>query len=146
MKRRLLYALIGIFILGTNFSFGQKEEQNCFEKYQEAFAERGSYAISDNIYRSVIISFFDGDDVFCIRGKVRVEQGYITSIFYYYDDGSVELYDKKFTNLNNEPPTVSNGISEMIQNADRQKFKIIFAEKLRPKQKSLQRVSVPDDL
>lgn len=146
MKKTLLFALIGIFILAGNLSFAQKEDLNCFEKYQKAFEERGAYAISDNIYRNVLISFFDGDDVFCIRGKVRVEQGYVTSIFYYYDDGSVELYDKKFANLKNEPPTIANGISEMIQNADRQKLRIIFADKLRPKHKSLQRVSVPDDL
>ncbi len=146
MKRILQLALVGIIIMGTNFSFAQKKELNCFQKYERAFSERGSYAISDNIYRNVIIAFFDSDDVFCIKGKVRVEQGYITSIFYYYDDGSVELYDKKFSNMNNEPPTIANGISEMIQNADRQKLRIIFAEKLRPKHKSLQRVSVPDDL
>lgn len=146
MKRILLFILVGVFVFGAELSFAQKGEPNCFERYEQAFKERGAYAISDNIYRTVMISFFDGDEVYCIKGKVRVEGGYVTSIFYYYDDGSVELYDKKFANAKNEPPTVSNGISEMIINADRQKFRIVFMDRLKPKQKHLQKLEIPDDL
>src|SRR5690554_7581696 len=80
-----------------------------------------------------MISFFEGDEVYCVRGKVRVENGYVSAIFYYYDDNTEELYDKKFHNLNNEPPTVTNGISEMIINADRERFRVVFIDKLKPK-------------
>lgn len=127
----------------------QKEEEkelNCFEKYEEAFKERGSYTISDNIYRNVMISFFEGTEVYCVRGKVRVENGYVSAIFYYYDDNTEELYDKKFHNMNNEPPSIANGMSEMIINADREKLKVVFIDKLKPKRKALQKMSIPDDI
>lgn len=131
-------------ILGS-FAIGQ-EQMNCFEKLEKAFEKRGAYTVSDNIHRNVIISFFEGDEVYCIKAKVRVENGYITSIFYYYEDGTSELYEKKFTNTKNEPPRINNGISEMITNADGERFKVVFIEKLKPKQKKLKRVTIPDDL
>ncbi|PKR81153.1 hypothetical protein CW751_06100 [Brumimicrobium salinarum] len=148
MRKFLLIAITSFLFIGAEFSYAQKgkKELNCFERYENAFKDRGSYTISDNIYRNVMISFFEGDEVFCVRGKVRVENGYVSAIFYYYDDNTEELYDKKFHNLNNEPPTISNGISEMIINADREKFRVVFIDKLKPKRKSLQRMSVPDDL
>lgn len=148
MRKFLLFAITSFFIFGAKLSIAQAgaKELNCFEKYEQAFKERGSYTISDNMYRNVMISFFEGEEVYCVRGKVRVENGYVSAIFYYYDDNTEELYDKKFHNLNNEPPTVSNGISEMIVNADREKFRVVFIDKLKPKRKSLQQMTVPDDL
>lgn len=131
-------------ILGS-IAVGQ-EQTNCFEKLEKAFQKRGAYTVSDNIHRNVIISFFEGDEVYCIKAKVRVENGYITSIFYYYEDGTSELYEKKFTNTKNEPPRINNGISELITNADGERFKVVFIEKLKPKQKKLKRVTIPDDL
>lgn len=148
MRKVLLLMMASALILGTGNSFAQnnKKELNCFEKYEQAFKERGSYTISDNIYRNVMISFFDGDDVYCIRGKVRVEGGYITSIFYYYDDNTEELYEKKFTTQSGEPPAIKNGISDLIINADREKLRIVFIDKLKPKKKQLQQIEIPDDL
>lgn len=149
MKKILLFTIISFLFFGAELSFAQnttKKEENCFTRYEKAFKERGSYTISDNIYRNVMISFFEGDEVFCVRGKVRVENGYISAIFYYYDDNTEELYDKKFHNLKNEPPTITNGISEMIVNADRENFRVVFIDRLKPKKKSLQRMEVPDDL
>src|SRR5690554_2350916 len=112
MRKFLLFAITSFLIFGAELSIAQStpKELNCFERYENAFKERGSYTISDNIYRNVMISFFEGDEVYCIRGKVRVENGYVTAIFYYYDDNTEELYDKKFHNLNNEPPTITNEI------------------------------------
>ena len=149
MKKTILHALSTILLFSAGNSFAQEEEEkelNCFEKYEEAFKERGSYTISDNIYRNVMISFFEGEEVFCVRGKVRVENGYVSAIFYYYDDNTEELYDKKFSNLNNEPPSVVNGISEIILNADRERLRVVFIDKLKPKRKKLQKMSVPDDI
>lgn len=150
MKKNLLSALIltGLFIFNVNVSNAQKngKELNCFERYEEAFNERGAYTTSDNIYRNVMISFFEGDDVFCVRGKVRVEKGYISHIFYYYDDNTEELYDKKFHNVNGEPPSIKNGISELIINQDRERLRVVFIDRLKPKKKQLQRMDVPDDL
>lgn len=149
MKKTLLLAITSIFLFSANSTFAQDEESkdlNCFERYEEAFKERGSYTISDNIYRNVMISFFEGDEVFCVRGKVRVENGYISTIFYYYDDNTEELYGKKFHNLKSEPPSIKNGISEMIVNADREKLKVVFVDKLKPKRKKLQQMTIPDNL
>lgn len=142
-KFLLLSATSFLMILG---SFASAQDLNCYEKLEKAFKKRGAYTVSDNIHRNVIISFFEDDDVYCIKAKVRVENGYITSIFYYYEDGTSELYEKKFTNVKNEPPRIENGISEMITNADGERFKVVFIEKLKPKQKKLKRVSIPDDL
>lgn len=142
--RKILLAFIGVFVLGSNLSLAQ--EKNCFQVYEDAFKELGAFTVSDNIYRNVMISFFEGEEVFCVRGKVRVENGYVTSIFYYYDDNTEELYDKRFHNLKGEPPTISNGISEMIVNADRERFRIVFIDNLKPKRKQLQRMEIPSDL
>ncbi|PWH81346.1 hypothetical protein [Brumimicrobium oceani] len=149
MKKTILLALSTILLFGAGNALAQDKEEkelNCFEKYEEAFKERGSYTISDNIYRNVMISFFEGEEVFCVRGKVRVENGYVSAIFYYYDDNTEELYDKKFSNLSNEPPSVVNGISEMIMNADRETLRVVFIDKLKPKRKKLQKMSIPDDI
>ena len=145
MRKFLLLSTTFILLVVGSFASAQGD-LNCFEKLEKAFDKRGAYTVSDNIHRNVIISFFEGDDVYCIKAKVRVENGYITSIFYYYEDGTSELYDKKFTNVKNEPPRIDNGISEMITNADGERFRVVFIEKLKPKQKKLKRVTIPDDL
>ncbi|MDX1652686.1 MAG: hypothetical protein R3277_09345 [Brumimicrobium sp.] len=142
MKKILLLSLISLFTL----SFSIAQEENCFKKLENAFKERGAYTVSDDIHRNVIISFFEEDEVYCVKGKVRVENGRITSIFYYYDDNTSELYDKKFHNGNNQAPAITNGISEMIVNADGEKLKVIFIEKLKPKKKNLKQATLPDDL
>jgi hypothetical protein len=143
---KVLLLIVAIFSLSLSSFSNAQDEMNCFEKLEEAFKERGAYIVSDNIHRNVIISFFEEDEVYCVNAKVRVEDGYITSIFYYYEDGTSELYDKKFTNTKTEPPRIENGISQMIVNADGERFKVVFVEKLKPKQKKLQRATLPDDL
>lgn len=149
MRKILFIAVSSFLLLSAGNTIAQEEEEkelNCFEKYEVAFKERGAFTISDNIYRNVMISFFEGDEVFCIRGKVRVENGYVSAIFYYYDDNTEELYDKKFHNMTNEPPSITNGMSEMIINADRERLRVVFIDKLKPKRKKLQKMSIPDDI
>jgi len=41
---------------------------------------------------------------------------------------------------------IVNGISEMILNADGEKFKVVFIEQLKPKKKAYKSVTLPDDL
>lgn len=144
MRRTLQFVLLGLFLFAGKAVVAQ--DKDCFQVYEEAFKERGAYTISDNIYRNVMISFFDGEEVYCVRAKVRVENGFITSIFFYYDDNTEELYEKKFNTLEGKSPRVINGISEMIINSDREKFKIVFIDKLKPKKKQLQRMIIPEDL
>lgn len=114
---------------------------------EAAFKERGAYTIADEMHRNVIISFFEGDnDVMCVNGKVRVENGKISSVFLQYSDATYELMDVKFYNQNKHNPGISNGISEMIYTADGQKLKVVFIEQLRPKKKQFQQAVIPDDL
>ena len=142
MKKIVLFAFATVISISSLFA----QNENCYEKLENAFLERGAYTVSDDIHRNVIISFFEEDEVFCVKAKVRVENGFITSIFYYFDDNTSELYDNKFYNDKKQQPTIENGISEMITNADGEQFKVIFIEKLKPKKKNLKRVEIPDDL
>lgn len=142
MKKIVLFAFATVVSISSLFA----QNENCYEKLENAFLERGAYTVSDDIHRNVIISFFEEDEVYCVKAKVRVENGFITSIFYYFDDNTSELYDNKFYNDKKQQPTIENGISEMITNADGEKFKVIFIEKLKPKKKNLKRVTIPDDL
>lgn len=144
MKMKKIVLLAFATVVSISSLLAQKE--NCYEKLENAFLERGAYTVSDDIHRNVIISFFEDDEVYCVKAKVRVENGFITSIFYYFDDNTSELYDKKFYNDKQQPPSIENGISEMITNAEGEKLKVVFIEKLKPKKKNLKRVQIPDDL
>jgi len=120
--------------------------QDCYKKFEDAFAKRGSYTVADDMHRNVIISYFEKEGATCVSGKARVENGMIMSIFIQYDDNTYELLDKKFFNEKKTAPTIVNGISEMIYTGDGEKFKIIFIDKLKPKSKTLKEVAIPDDL
>ena len=139
MKKSLLVLCVSILSLSAS-------GQACFLRLQKAFDERGAYAISDDMHRNVILSFFDGGETYCISGKARVENGTIVSVFKQFADDSYELMDKKIYNSKKQPPTIVNGISEMIYNEDSEKFKIVFIDALKPKQKEYKEVVLPDDL
>ena len=64
-------------------------QEDCFVKLQRAFDDRGSYSVSDDMHRNVIISYFkEGGGSYCISGKSRVENGLIVSIFLQYDENT----------------------------------------------------------
>lgn len=140
MKKSILALVALIWSLS---SFGQDD---CFKKLEDAFTKRGSYTIADEMHRNVIISFFTPEGTECVSGKVRVENGTIVSIFLQYDDNTYELFEKKFYNAKKQAPTISNGISEMIFTIDGEKFRVVFIDKLKPKQKSYKSADVPNDL
>lgn len=140
MKRSIL-AIIAL--LST---FGTFAQDDCFKKLEDAFTKRGSYTIADEMHRNVIISFFTPEGTECVSGKVRVENGTIVSVFLQYDDNTYELFDKKFYNAKKTAPTINNGISEMIFSSDGEKFRVVFIDKLKPKQKSYKAVEIPTDL
>lgn len=141
MKKTLL-SILGVFLFFTSIA----QENNCFSKLESAFAKRGSYSVADDMHRNVILSFFEGENSYCLNGKVRVENGMITSIFIQYQDGDYELYDKKFYNLQKNPPKITNGISEMIFTTDNEKLRVVFIEKLKPKQREYSKANLPEDL
>ena len=67
-------------------------------------------------------------------------------ISYYLEDVSVEQFKRDVLDLA-KINTDKQFISEMIKNADGERFKVVFIEKLKPKQKKLKRVTIdPDDL
>ncbi len=137
-----LYLLILLICLGS-FDLGA---QTCYTQLEKAFTKRGSYTISDDMHRHVIISFFTPSDTSCVTGKVRVENGTITSIFIEYQDNTFELMERKFFNAKKQFPTISNGISELIYTAEGEKFKVIFIDKLKPKAKEYNPAVLPSDL
>lgn len=140
MKKSLLLIL-------TVFITMAAQSQDCFTRLRKAFDNRGAYAVSDEMHRNVILTFFeDGGASFCISGKARVENGLIQSVFRQYEDDTYELMEKKFYNASKQSPVIVNGITEMIYNTDGEKFKIVFIDALKPKQKSYKEISLPDDL
>lgn len=120
--------------------------QDCFLRLQKAFDERGAYSVADDMHRNVYVSFFEEDGSVCYKGKTRVEDGFITSVFLQFDDNTYELMEKRFYNAKKQKPIIVNGITEMIQTADGERFKIVFIESLKPKKKSYKQVELPDDL
>lgn len=141
MKKILLSIVASLSLL-----LSTAQDQSCFERLEKGFAERGSYTVSDDIHRNVIISFFENGDVYCVKGKARVENGTVSSIFIYFDDNTSELYDKKFYNQKKQPPIITNGITEMATTSEGEKFRVVFIERLKPKQKSFKTAIIPDDL
>ncbi|MEY3237047.1 MAG: hypothetical protein RI883_1148 [Bacteroidota bacterium] len=139
MKKGLLFLTAIVFTFSVS-------GQDCYKKFEDAFAKRGSYTVADDMHRNVIISYFEKEGTTCVSGKARVENGLIMSIFIQYDDNTYELLDKKFFNEKKVAPGIVNGISEMIYTSDGEKFKIIFIDKLKPKSKTLKEVAIPDDL
>ncbi len=137
---------IGLVIISIlTLTFVKAQEMNCFERLESGFKERGAYTVSDDIHRNVIVVFFEDDDTFCVKGKARVENGTISSIFIYYDDNTSELFDKKFYNQKKQAPTISNGISEMIITSDNEKLKVVFVDKIKPRKKQFKKAIIPDD-
>lgn len=126
--------------------FGATAQDDCFKKLEDAFAKRGAYTVADEMHRNVIISFFTPDGTECRSGKARVENGTVVSIFLQFDDNTYELFEKKFYNAKKQAPVITNGISEMIFTVDGEKFRVVFIEKLKPKQKSYKQADLPTDL
>ena len=140
MKKSILALII------TVIGFSAFSQDDCFLKLQKAFDDRGANAIADDMHRNVIISYFQEGGSYCVSGKVRVENGTIVSIFLQYEDNTYELMEKKFFNSKKSAPIIVNGISEIIENSDGEKFKVVFIDALKPKKKAYKSVSLPDDL
>lgn len=143
MKKHLLFFAL---ILISGFSLAQTTPGDCYKKLEDAFAKRGSLVVADAIHANVIICFFEEGGSRCVGGKVRVENGTITSIFLQFEDNTYELMDKKFYNAKKLAPTITNGISELIMTVDGEKFKVVFIDKLKPKKQTYKEINLPDDL
>lgn len=145
MKKHLL--ILSVLLISTSiFSQNSAATTDCFKKLEEAFAKRGSLSVADAIHTNVIISFFEEGGSRCVGGKVRVENGTVTSIFLQFEDGTYELMDKKFYNAKKMAPVITNGISEMITTVDGEKLRVVFIDKLKPKKQTYKEINLPDDL
>lgn len=118
-------------------------QTGCYAEWKKVFTERGSYTVSDDMHRKVIISFIEGGESYCVYGKVRVENGKIVSVFVQYEDGEYELMDGKLVNDKGLGPNVTNGVSEEITNENGEKFYVLFIEKIKPKKKSYKSAGGP---
>ncbi len=137
--------LLGILFLSTFALYGQSED--CYKRLENAFAKRGSYAVPDDMYRNVIVSFFEGNETYCYNGKARVENGVIKNIFIQFSDDQYDLFmDKDIYNTKKQAVTITNGISDLIITPKGEKLRIIFIDKLKPKAKSYKSATIPDDL
>lgn len=144
MKKLLSLLIITVFLgLNTNV-FAQ--DDGCFEKLKKAFDERGSFTVSDDIHRNVIVVFFDDAQSSCVKGKARVVNGSLESVFIFYDDNTSDLYVDKPVTAKKEPVKIENGISEVIRTRSNERIRIVFIDSLKPKQKTFRKVELPDDL
>ncbi|MCB0478569.1 MAG: hypothetical protein KDC84_10420 [Crocinitomicaceae bacterium] len=119
--------------------------QNCADQWKAVFEKRGAYAVADDIHRNVIIAIWEGEEVFCVQGKARVENGTIIAIWVMLEDGEYNTIEKKLLNSKNQPPSISNGMSEIIYTSDKEKFQVFFKDKIKPKQKGYKQVGGPGD-
>ncbi|MFD1552311.1 hypothetical protein DNU06_11240 [Putridiphycobacter roseus] len=137
MKKIFLLILLSVFFVNSYAQTG------CYSDWKTVFEKRGAYTVTDDMYRNVIISFIEGEESFCIYGKVRVENGKIVSIFVQYEDGEFALMDQKFTNKLKRAPGIVNGISEEISNEAGEKFYVLFVDKIKPKKREYKKAAGP---
>jgi hypothetical protein len=123
--------LLSIFFFGCLFCVYSQTE--CFSKFEKAFTERGATTVPDAMHKNVVICFFNKERKGCYCGKVRVENGKITSVFLQYVDDTYVLYEDPFYNALKKAPTINNGISEMIYSSKGESFKVVFMDQLNPK-------------
>lgn len=141
MRKSILF---GILFLS---SLSLTAQENCYKQLEDAFAKRGSYAIPDDMYRNVIVVFFEGENSYCYSGKARVEYGVIKNIFIQYADEQYELFmDKDIYTAQKQAAKVANGISELIVTPKGEKIRIVFIDKLKPKAKAYKPAALPNDL
>lgn len=144
MKKGLLF-LISLLTI-SSVAISQGDDPNCLEKWQQILKKRGSYTVADNMHRRVIVSFIEGENAYCYLGKVRVENGKISSIFIKYKDDTYELFEKKFYNKEGKSPGVEGGISELIKTDDGENLKIVFIEQVKPEKKKYQQAPDPSEM
>lgn len=143
MKKILLFCFA---FLTTTAIMSQTED--CFKNLENAFNKRGAYAVPDDMYRNVIVSFFEDGESACYSGKARVVNGAIRSIFVQYKDDSYELFleGQDIYDVNKRPVTIKNGISDMIVTSKGERLRIVFIDKLKPKPRSFKPAVIPNDL
>lgn len=129
-------AMMLVLATTTNHVLAQAkdDDENCFLKWQKLFNERGAYDVADSVYSDVIITFRNGSDATCFRGKVEVKGGKVISMFIRMEDGQYEQVKKKLKYDIKESP-IQNGISTSLLTSDDQLINVLFIKKIKPKKK-----------
>ena len=127
---------LSILLLSFSVPFLFSQSNDCYKKMELAFETRGSYTIEDAIHNNVVISFFKPNGSYCYKGTARVENGTIVSISIFFEDNTKEELSQNFTN----------GISELIITSNKEKLKVVFIDKLKPKTKIYKEADIPEDL
>jgi len=140
MKKSLLLLFFTAFFM-TSYA-----QEGCYKQWEKVFTKRGAYTVMDDMHRKVIISFIEGNESFCVYGKVRVENGKIVSVFVQYENDDYELMEGKLTNSKKSSPSIKNGISELATNENGERFYVLFIEKIKPKKKSYKSAGGPGSL
>ena len=137
---------LSILLLSFSVPFLFSQSNDCYKKMELAFETRGSYTIEDAIHNNVVISFFKPNGSYCYKGTARVENGTIVSISIFFEDNTKEELSQNFTNELKRAPVFTNGISELIITSNKEKLKVVFIDKLKPKTKIYKEADIPEDL
>ena len=135
------FYFLSLFVLLSLHATGQ----TCADQWIAVFKKRGAYAVADNIHRNVVIAIWEGEECYCVQGKVRVEAGKIKALWVMLEDEEFELIDKTLLNSKKELPSIANGYSEEFYSPDKEKFRVFFKDKIKPKKKGYKQVGGPGD-
>jgi hypothetical protein len=133
-----------LVLFSVVFSLGLSA-QTCADQWKEVFKKRGAYAVADDIHRNVIIALWEGEDVYCLQGKCRVENGRVKALWIMLEDEQFDLIDKKLLNSKKEAPLITGGYSELFYSPEAEKYQVFFKEKIKPKKKGYKQVGGPGD-
>ncbi len=133
-----------VLFFALALSFGAVA-QNCADAWKKVFEKRGSYAVADDIHRSVVIAVWEGEECYCVQGKARVEMGRIKSIWIMLEDEEYDFIDKELLDSKGKAALITNGVSDVFYTKDKEKFQVFFKEKIKPKKKGYKQVGGPGE-
>ncbi|MGQ3014949.1 MAG: hypothetical protein ACT6QS_14665 [Flavobacteriales bacterium] len=120
----------------------ESNDDNCFVQYMKLFEKRGGNEVVDGVYDDVIISIRIGTQCDCYRGKVKVENKAIRSVYIRYSDGSYDLYEPNYK-YKDDWLVVAGKSKTRVTNDDKL-VDIFFPSLLRPKKKDYEKAPLPD--
>tara|TARA_Y100000589_G_scaffold187794_1_gene177772 strand:+ start:66 stop:491 length:426 start_codon:yes stop_codon:yes gene_type:complete len=140
--KKLVFVFVS-FIFVSNII--ASDDENCYEKYNNKFAERGANNVKDGWYENVVITFRQGKEADCFLGKVQVEKGEVTKMYLKNEDGTYQIFNRKWQN-EEVKSTITNGISKSRSTIDGEIVNVIFPTSIKPPKKKIAAAPSPDDL
>lgn len=140
MQRILLVLALAIFV---SPAFAQQKSENCFQKYNSAFEERGSKQVEDGDHEKVIITVRKGALADCFYGKAKVKDNEVKKIYIMFEDGTYGELEKEYKH-NDVPLHIINGISRNQVTINDELVNVIFVNHIKPKKKDFMKAPDPD--